>query len=77
MLCDQKVPVKGRLRYFDAVVSAVALFGCGHRTVYQKDLHQLEVACRKFPRAVVGPPSNIDWSCPWHEILHDWNGKVQ
>ena len=44
---------------------------------FQKDIHQLDVACRKFLRAVVGPPSNIDWSRPWHEILHDWNGKVQ
>ena len=77
MLCDQNVPVKDRLRYFDAVVSPVALFGCGHRTVHQKDLHQLDVARRKFLRAVVGPPSNIDWSCLWHEILRDWNGKVQ
>ena len=76
ILCDQKVPVKDRLRYFDAVVSPVALFGCGHRTVHQKDFHQLDVACRKFLRAVVGPPSNIDWSRPWHEILHDWHGKV-
>ena len=64
ILCDQNVPVKDRLRYFDAVVSPVALFGCGHRTVHQKDLHQLDVACRKFLRAVVGPPSNIDWSRP-------------
>ena len=71
-LCDQN-----GLMYFDAVVNPVALFGCAHRTVHQKDLHQLDVACHKFVRAVVGPPSNIDWSRPWHEILHDWNGKVQ
>ena len=77
ILCDQNVPVTDRLRYFDAVVSPVALIGCGHRTVHQKDLHQLDRACRKFLRAVVGPPSNIDWSRLWHEILHDWNGKVQ
>ena len=76
-LCDRNVHVKDRLRYFDAVVSPVALFGSGHRTVHQKDLHQLDAACRKFLRAVVGPPSNLDWSRPWHEILHDWNGKVQ
>ena len=37
----------------------------------------LDVTCRKFLRALVGPPSNIDWLRPWHEILHDWNGKVQ
>ena len=66
ILCDQNVPVKDRLRYFDAVVSPVALFGCGHRTVHQKDLHQLDV---------VGPPSHIDWSRPWHEILHDWHSS--
>ena len=77
ILCDRTVHVKDRLRYFDAVVSPVALFGSGHRTVHQKGLHQLHAACRKFLRAVVGPPSNLDWSRPWHEILHDWNGKVQ
>ena len=73
ILCDRNVHVKDRLRYFDAVVSPVALFGSGHRTVHQKDLHQLDAACRKFLRAVVGPPSNLDWSRPWHEILHDWS----
>ena len=77
ILCDRTVPVKDRLRYFDAVVTPVAVFGSGHRTIHQKDLHQLDVACRKFLRAVVGPPSNLDWSRPWHEILHEWNGKVQ
>ena len=53
----------------------VLRFGCGHRTVHQNDLHQLDVACRKFLRAVVRPLSNIDWSRPWHEILPEWNGK--
>ena len=77
ILCDRTVPVKARLRYFDAVVSPVAVFGSGHRTIHQKDLHHLDVACRKFLRAVVGPPSNLDLSRPWHEILHEWNGKVQ
>ena len=77
ILCDQKVPVKERLRYFDAIASPVVLFGCGHRTVHQKDLHQLDVTCRKFLCAVVGPRSNIDWSRPWQEILRDWNGKAQ
>ena len=66
--------MKARLRYFDTVVSPVALF---HRTVHQKDLHQLDAACRKFLRAVVGPPSNLAWSRPWHEILHDWKGTMQ
>ena len=67
----------GILMYFDAVVSPVAVFGSRHRTIHQKDLHQLDVACRKFLCAVVGPPSNLDWSRPWQEIFHEWNGKVQ
>ena len=62
----------GRLQYFDAVVSPVGVFGLGHCIVQQKDLHQLDVACRKFLRAVVRPLSNL-WSHPWHEILHDCN----
>ena len=63
------MPVKDRLRYFDAVVTLVVLFGCGHSTVHQKGLHQLDVACRKFLCAVVGQPSNLDWSRPWHKFL--------
>ena len=51
LLYDRNVHVKDRLRYFDKVVSPVALFGSGHRTVHQKDLHQLDAACRKFLRA--------------------------
>ena len=77
ILCDHEVPVKTRLKYFDADVSPVMLFGCGLRTVHQKDLHQLHVACRKFLRAVGGPPWNIGWSRPWHGLLHSSNGKAQ
>ena len=50
ILCDRTVPVKGQLRYVDAVVSPVAVFGSAHRTIHQKDLHQLDVG-RKFLRA--------------------------
>ena len=25
----------------------------------------------------MGPPRNIDWTLPWHEILHQWNGRIQ
>ena len=59
----------------DILFFHVLRFGCGHRTVHQNGLHQLDVACRKFLRAVVRPPSNIDWSRPWHEILPEWNGR--
>ena len=31
---------------------------------------------RKLLRSVVGPPAGMEWARPWHEILHDWNGRV-
>ena len=54
----------------------VACFASGRRNVYRQDLHQLDVLHRKLLRQVCGPPGSIDWSSPWHEILHEWNGKV-
>ena len=50
--------------------------GCGHRTVHQSDLCRMDVVFRKLLRMVVGVPGNLDWSRPWHEILHEWNCKV-
>ena len=32
--------------------------------------------CRKLLRQVVGPPGSIDWTQPWHSILHLWNQRV-
>lgn len=28
-------------------------------------------------RSIVGPPSNICWDDPWHEILHLWNVRAR
>ena len=51
--------------------------GCGHRTVYQSDFGRMDVLFRKLLRMLVGAPGYLDWSRPWHEILHEWNMKVQ
>ena len=48
-------------------------FPAGHRTLYLRDF---DVLFRKLIRSVVGPPAGMDWTRPWHEILHDWNGRV-
>ena len=37
-LCDRNVSLGKRLRYFDAVISPVAVFVAGHRTMYKTDL---------------------------------------
>ena len=30
-----------------------------------------------FYDQVVGPPRNMGWTLPWHEILHIWNERVR
>ena len=75
-LCDRNVSLGKRLRYFDAVISPVAVFAAGHRTMNKTDLRNFDVLFRKLLRSVVGPPAGMDWTRPWHEILHDWNGRV-
>jgi len=77
ILCDRSARLKDRLRYFDATVSPVALFGAGHRTLHQGDLYQMDITFRKLLRAMVGPPPGIDSSCNWHVIFHSWNDRVQ
>ena len=76
ILCDKKVLLAVRLRFSDRVITPVALFASGHRTIRMSDLHKLDVVFRKMLRMIVGPPSFLEWNAPWHEILHHWNGKA-
>ena len=46
LLCDQRVRVKDRLRFFDIVITPVAMSGSGHRTVYQPDFCRMDVLFR-------------------------------
>ena len=41
------------------------------------NFHRFDVLQRRFLRSVVGPPRNIDWTLPWHEILLQGNGRIQ
>lgn len=43
-----------------------------NRTKY----HNFDVLFRKLFRTVVCPPPRMDWNRPLHEILPDWNGRV-
>ena len=64
ILCDPKVLIAQKIEYFDRVISPIACFAAGHRTVYRNDLHKMDVAYRRLLRSVVGPPRNIDWTLP-------------
>ena len=39
ILCDKKVRLAVRLRFFDHVITPVALFASGHRTIRMSDLY--------------------------------------
>ena len=58
------------------VVSSVACFAGGHRTMYHEHLQTLDIHFRKFCRSIVGVPPYIDWTLAWHEILHTWNERA-
>ena len=64
------------MRYFDALVSPMAVFAAGHRTMYKTDMHKFDVLFRRLFRTVVRLPAGMDWTRPWDETLHDWNGRV-
>ena len=58
------------------MVTSVVRFGAGQWKLYKSELRKLDVHCRKLLRQVVGPPGSIDWTQPWHSILHQWNQRV-
>ena len=76
ILCDKKVRLAVRLRFFDRVITPLALFASGHGTIRMSALYKLDVVFRKMLRMIVGPPSFVEWNAPWHDILHHWNGKA-
>ena len=77
ILCDKHVPLSLRVKFFEAVVTPVACFGAGHRKISQPHLRKFDSEWRRLLRSMVGPPSGLDWSMPWHEVLHSWNQYVQ
>ena len=76
ILTDRQVSVQDLFTFFHAVVTPVACFAAGHRKIFKQELAAPDVAHRKLLRRVVGLPAGMDWSRPWHEILHDWNVRV-
>ena len=76
ILSDKSVSISQRLAYFDAMASPAACFAGGHRKMYKQDLRKLDIKFRRLVRTIVGPPGGLDWSAPWHDILHRWNARV-
>ena len=77
ILCDKNVSIALRLKFFDAMVTSVVCFAAGHRKVYVGELRKLDAHCRKLLRRMVGPPPDINWNGPWHDILHEWHIRIE
>ena len=75
ILCDKNVSLNSRIKFFDSVVTSVVRFGADQRKLYKSELCTAVNLC-KFLRQVVGPPGGIDWTQPWHSILHQRNQRV-
>ena len=76
MLCDKNIPVGLRLKFFKIVITPVACFAAGHRTLYPRDVRRYDIEMRKMLRRMIPPPVGIDWSAPWHVILHSWHARI-
>ena len=75
-LVNRNVTMRDR-KYFDAMVTPSACFGAAHRKVYKQDLWRMDIVFRRSLRSIVRPPGDVDWTLPWHEILHHWNERVK
>ena len=65
-----------RQEHSSAVITPVACFAAGHRTLYPRDVRRYDIEMRKMLRRMIPRPVGIDWSAPWHEILHSWHARI-
>ena len=73
----EEILVGSSFGYFESVVSPVACFAFGHRTVHTQHLHKMDVAFRRLLRRLVGLHGGVDWSLPWRQLFHSWNERVR
>ena len=68
--------MQDRFKYFNAIVTPVACFGAAHKKVYKQDWCKMDIVFRVLLRSIAGPPGDVDWTLPWHEIYPHWNERV-
>lgn len=74
ILCVKHVRIMDRLRYSDAAVKYIAIFGSGHRVARQANLHQTEIVFLKF--TAVGPPWGLDTTTSWQQVSRFSYGRA-
>ena len=65
-----------RLNFCNVVITPVACLAAGHRNYTQGMCEGTTLKCEKKLRRMVPPPVEIDWSAPWHVILHSWHARI-
>ena len=50
--------------------------------VYEREMYiwfVVFLACRSHSHSLtmVGPPADVNWKGPWHEILHEWRIRIE
>ena len=38
---------------------------------------KMDIVVRWLLRRIVGPPGDVDWTLPWHDIFDHWNERVK
>ena len=69
ILCDPKVSMSQKLEYFDRVISPIACFAAGHRTIYRNDLRSMDVAYRRQWWGLLAI-----WTGHYHGMKFHWWG---
>ena len=51
-----------RFKYFNTVVTPVAVFGAANRKVYKQDLPKMDIVFRRLLPSTIGPLGDLDWT---------------
>ena len=78
ILCDKKVRLAVRLRFFDRVITpaALAIYCFWPSNNPDGRLGQTERCFSQKAAYDCQTPNFGEWNAPWHDILHHWNGKA-
>ena len=68
--------MRDRFRFFNTMVTPVACFAAAHKKVYEQDLCKMDLVLRRLLRSILGPAGDVDWTLPWHAIIHHWNAQL-
>lgn len=66
---------KNRLLYHHS--GLMECYNAAHKTASKQDLYKMDIVFRRLLHSIVGPPGEMDWTLPWHEIFHHWNEQAK